>query len=230
MINPKTYIKNNINGFFNVLNFSIEFKVKKFFYASSSSAYGELSTFPLKENYNLKPKNIYGLSKKINEEMVDVLLLKNKIQCVGLRFFTIYGEWGRPDMFMIKYLISTFNKSKIFYLNNYGNHYRDFTYIGDVCKILKKLIYKKLKSRHLIINISSNKPLKLVNIMNTIDKLTLRKPKIKKRAMQTADIYKTHGDNTLVKKISGVKKFTDTFVGIKNTVNWFINNKDKIKL
>ena len=94
LINPKTYIENNIYGFFNVLNLSLEFNIKRLFYSSSSSAYGELNKFPLKENYSLKPKNIYGLSKKINEEMVNVLLQKNKTRCIGLRFFTVYGEWG----------------------------------------------------------------------------------------------------------------------------------------
>ena len=228
LINPKAYIENNIYGFFNVLNLSLEFNIKRLFYASSSSAYGELNKFPLKENYSLKPKNIYGLSKKINEEMVNVLLQKNKTICVGLRFFTVYGEWGRPDMFMIKYLKATYDKSKVFYLNNYGNHFRDFTYINDVCKILKKLIYSKLKYKHLIINICSNKSLKLTSIINKINQLTLNKPKIKKRSLQKADIFKTHGDNSLVKKITGIKKFTDISMGLKNTVKWYIKNKDTI--
>ena len=229
LINPKSYVENNIYGFFNVLNLSIKFKVERLFYASSSSVYGEINKFPLKENYNLKPKNIYGLSKKINEEMVNALLQKNKTKFIGLRFFTVYGEWGRPDMFMMKYLNATYNKSKVFYLNNYGNHFRDFTYINDVCKILKKLIYSKLKYKHLIINICSNKPLKLTMIIKKIDNLTLKGPKIKKRSLQKADILKTHGDNSLVKKITGVKKFTDISVGLKNTVEWFIRNKTTIK-
>jgi UDP-glucuronate 4-epimerase len=229
LINPRSYIENNIFGFFNILNLSIKFRVKKLFYASSSSAYGELNKYPLKENYSLKPKNIYGLSKKINEEMVNVLLQKNKTKCIGLRFFTVYGEWGRPDMFMIKYLNATYNKSKVFYLNNYGNHFRDFTYINDVCKILRKLIYSKLKYKHLIINICSNKPIKLTKIIKKIDDLTLSRPKIIKRSLQKADILKTHGDNSLVKKITGIKKFTDTSIGLKNTVEWFISNKGTMK-
>ena len=229
LINPKAYIESNISGFFNVINLSLEFNIKRFFYASSSSAYGELNKFPLKENYILKPKNIYGLSKKINEEMTSVLSLKKKTLCIGLRFFTVYGEWGRPDMFMMKYLSATYDKSKVFYLNNYGNHFRDFTYIEDVCKILKKLIYSKFKHQHLILNICSNKSLKLTNIIKMIDNLTLNKPKIKKISKHKADLYKTHGDNSLVKKISGVKKFTDISVGLKNTVKWFVNNKDTIE-
>ena len=132
-------------------------------------------------------------------------------------------------MFMFKYLNATYDKSKVFYLNNYGNHFRDFTYINDVCRILKKLLYSKLKHKHLITNICSNKPLKITNIIKEIDKLTLNKPKIKKRSLQKADILKTHGDNNLVKKITGIKKFTDISIGLKNTVEWFVNNKNKIK-
>ena len=101
LINPKAYIESNISGFFNVINLSLEFNIKRLFYSSSRSAYGEINKFPLKENYILKPKNIYGLSKKINEEMASVLSLKKKTLCIGLRFFTVYGEWGRPDMFMM---------------------------------------------------------------------------------------------------------------------------------
>jgi UDP-glucuronate 4-epimerase len=229
LINPKSYIKNNISGFFNVLNLSTKFKVKRFFYASSSSVYGDIAKFPLKESYDLRPKNIYGLSKKINEEMVKVLLQKNKTLYIGLRFFTVYGEWGRPDMFIMKYLDATYDKSKVFYLNNYGHHFRDFTYIHDVCKILKKLIYSKLNRKHLIVNVCSNKSLKLTNVIKKIDQLALNKPKIKKRSLQKADIFKTHGDNSLIKKITGIKQFTDISNGIRNTVEWFVNNKKKIK-
>jgi nucleoside-diphosphate-sugar epimerase len=93
---------------------------------------------------------------------------------------------------------------------------------------LKKLIYSKLKYKHSIINICSNKPLKLTKIIKKIDDLTLNRPKIRKRSLQKADILKTHGDNNLVKKITGIKKFTDISVGLKNTVEWFVKNKSKI--
>jgi len=226
--NPRSYIENNISGFYNIVELSIKYKIKKLFYASSSSVYGDDKRYPLSEKNQIKPKNIYGLSKKINEEIVDVLPKNNITKFVGLRFFTVYGEWGRPDMFMIKYLNATFNKSKVFYLNNYGNHVRDFTYIKDVCKILKELLYIKLKHKHLILNICSNKPIKLTNIIKKIDDLTLNKPRIKKRSLQKADILKTHGDNSLVKKITGIKEYTDISEGIEQTVKWFIKNKNKI--
>ena len=92
----------------------------------------------------------------------------------------------------------------------------------------EKLIYIKLKHKHLIVNICSNKPIKLTNVIKKIDDLTLNKPRIKKRSLQKADILKTHGDNSLVKKITGIKEYTDISEGIEQTVKWFIKNKNKI--
>ena len=117
--------------------------------------------------------------------MIDIVeSLYNNIDLVGLRFFTVYGEWGRPDMFMIKYLKSSFNKSKKFYLNNYGKHVRDWTYVKDVCKILKLLINIKPQKKHVIYNICSNKPIQLMSIIDQIDVLTGKKANITKRTLQ----------------------------------------------
>ena len=118
IINPKKYIKSNINGFFNILDLSRNIKVKKIFYASSSSVYGDSRTFPLEEKNTIHPKNLYGLTKKFNEELAEVFSKFYKMKLVGLRFFTVYGEWGRPDMMIIKYIDSSFKK-KNFYLKGY---------------------------------------------------------------------------------------------------------------
>ena len=230
LINPKKYIAVNKNGFKFLLDAIIKNKIpKRIIYASSSSVYGNSQNFPTKEIQKLKPQNIYAKTKISNEQLAIKYKKKYNLNICGLRFFTVYGEWGRPDMFLFK-LLKAYKNNKSFYLNNYGNHLRDFTYIKDACKILKKLIYSKFKHRHLILNICSNKPLKLTNIIKMIDNLTLNKPKIKKISMHKADIYKTHGDNSLVKKITGVKKFTDTSIGLKNTIEWIIKNKDTINL
>ena len=129
LVNPRSYIESNTLGFFNIIEFVKEKKIKKFFYASSSSVYGDSNKFPLKEIYKISPKNIYGLTKKNNEEIADIFLQNTTIRCIGLRFFTVFGEWGRPDMLVYKYLQSIYNKKKKFYLNNFGDHTRDFTYI-----------------------------------------------------------------------------------------------------
>ena len=157
--NPRAYIESNTLGFFNVIELSIKNNVKKIFYASSSSVYGESKKFPLSEIDPIIPKNIYGLTKKNNEEICELLSNYNKISCIGLRFFTVFGEWGRPDMLIYKYLRSIFNKKEKFYLNNFGNHTRDFTYIKDINKILFKLLKKKAFKGHSVFNVCSNKPI-----------------------------------------------------------------------
>jgi len=175
----------------------------------------------LKETQNVKPKNIYALSKKINEEMADVFSRQYKISLIGLRFFTVYGEWGRPDMFMMKYLSSSFDKKITFYLNNFGKHTRDFTYILDACKIITKLIFTKKKYGHEIFNICSNKPQNLTEIIKKINLLTQKKPKLFKRKLQQADVVKTHGNNKKIKNFIGKQNFTSIDIGLRNTVNWF---------
>ena len=223
--NPRAYIESNIDGFFNILEFIRNKKIKKFYYASSSSVYGDSKKFPLKEDDIINPKNIYGLSKKNNEEIAELLSANNKISIIGLRFFTVFGEWGRPDMLIYKYLKSIFFKNEKFYLNNYGKHVRDWTYVKDVCKILKLLINIKPKKKHVIYNVCSNKPIQLMSIINQIDVLTGKKANITKRTIQKGDIYKTHGDNTLIKRITKFKHFTSINNGLKNTVNWYLKNK-----
>ena len=168
--NPRAYIESNIDGFFNILEFVRNKKIKKFYYASSSSVYGDSKKFPLKEEDIINPKNIYGLSKKNNEETADLFFDNNQISAVGLRFFTVFGTWGRPDMLMFKYLKSFFNKNSKFFLNNYGNHIRDFTFIEDVNLILYKLLKKNIPSGNTLFNICSSNPIKITKILKLIDK------------------------------------------------------------
>ena len=222
LIKPTEYVDNNVLGFYNIISAANKYKVKRIIYASSSSVYGDSVIFPLSEKQKIKPKNIYALSKKINEEMADVFSEQFKIYFVGLRFFTVYGEWGRPDMFMMKYLESSFNSSKKFYLNNFGNHIRDFTYIDDVCEIIKRLILSKNKKEyHQFFNICSNNPLNLSKIINQINKLTFKKPRIFKRSLQKADVIKTHGSNKKILSKIGKIKFTKIEIGLEKTVDWF---------
>ena len=221
LIKPTEFVENNILGFYNIVNFAKIHNIKKILYASSSSVYGDTDRFPLNEKQNIKPKNIYALSKKINEEMANVFSNQFKISLIGLRFFTVYGEWGRPDMFMMKYLSSSYNQSKKFYLNNYGNHTRDFTYIEDACKIVSKLIFSKKNINNQIFNICSNKPINLLKIINKINKLTNKKPRLYKRNLQKADVIKTHGSNKKIIQKIGKIQFTTIEVGLNKTVMWF---------
>ena len=215
--NPRKYVNSNVNGFFNILELSRMHNVKKILFASSSSVYGESKSFPLKENDTLNPKNFYGLTKKNNEEMAKIYSNLYNMNIYGLRFFTVYGEWGRPDMFMLKYL----NSKNKFDLYNKGNHYRDFTYISDVIKIISKLI-KINKKGFNIYNICNNKPIKITKVLQIINKKISKKNlKINKLGLQKADVVKTHGDNSKIIKATKFKNFTSIETGIGNLVKWY---------
>jgi UDP-glucuronate 4-epimerase len=221
IINPNKYLDVNISGFMNLIKAIKNKKINKFIYASSSSVYGDSKKFPLKENDNLNPKNIYGLSKKINEEIANLKQYNFKINFIGLRFFTIFGEWGRPDMFMFK-LFKAFFLKKTFYLNNYGNHIRDFTYIGDVKKIVEKLINKNISGHH-IFNVCSNKP---QNILKIVQKFTkYNKTKVEMISVNKADVLKTHGNNYKIKKFIKYKKFSNFDLLFTKTFEWYKKNK-----
>ena len=219
--NPKKYLDSNINGFFNILELSKKYKIKKLIFASSSSVYGENTKFPLKENNQINPKNFYGLTKKNNEEMAKIYSNLYNMNICGLRFFTVYGEWGRPDMFMMKYLHS----KKSFDLYNKGEHYRDFTYIKDVIEIILKIIKSSQKGFQLF-NICSNDPIKITKVIKIINKhINKSKLRINRLGLQKADVIKTHGDNSKLIKEIKFKKFTALNIGLKNLIEWYKNTK-----
>ena len=216
---PEAYIKSNILGFSNLLE-SLRFNLpKKIIYASSSSVYGETKKFPIHELQELNPKNIYALTKKNNEDTAQIYSNIYKTQFIGLRFFTVFGEMGRPDMFIFKLLKSYFRK-RVFYLNNKGKHYRDFTYIQDVKKILIFFLKTKFFFKNEVFNVCSNKPINLNIIIKFLEK-KIGKFKIKNISINKADVYKTHGSNLKIRAISGIKRFTNYKVAIENTLNWY---------
>lgn len=225
VINPREYVQSNILGFYNILELSRINKIKKIFYASSSSVYGDHKKFPLKENEKLIPKNIYSFSKKNNEDIAKIYEETYGINLVGLRFFTVYGEWGRPDMLMMKYMMAKKN-NKSFVLNHKGNHYRDFTYIEDVTSLLTKLIFSKKKKKK-IYNICSNKPVSVKKILNILNKL-YGKPVIIHEKRLSIEVLKTHGSNKEIKKITKFYNFTNINNGISNLVIWAKKYLNKI--
>ena len=220
-INPSKYIDSNIIGFINLINAAKKSNIKKILYASSSSVYGDSNKFPLKENQKLNQTNIYAVSKMLNEKIADTYSKISEISFIGLRFFTIYGEFGRPDMFLFKMFKSSKDKKK-FYLNNNGNHERDFTYIKDVTLIIEKLLRKKTNKNE-VFNICSNKPENILQITKLFQKKnTLVVKQIKKHK---ADILKTHGDNSKIKKKLGLKNFSKFRENIFKLFEWYKNNE-----
>tara|TARA_B100002052_G_C15861099_1_gene590102 strand:- start:832 stop:1800 length:969 start_codon:yes stop_codon:yes gene_type:complete len=224
IIRPDKYIESNIKGFFNLIESLKHNQPKKFLFASSSSVYGDSKIFPLKENQRLYPKNIYALSKKNNEELAKIYSSKYSTQFLALRFFTVFGELGRPDMFFYKSLNSIFNNKKL-YLNNSGDHYRDFTYIKDVVKIIDKLLFIKLKKPFYSLNICSSRPIYLKKFLKITEKYS-KKIKLVNVPAHPADVYKTHGSNIKLIKIIKKIKFTKIESAVKNT----INNYKKFKI
>ena len=221
--NPRSYLNSNIIGFFNILELSKNYKIKHLLFASTSSVYGDNKSFPLKEEFNTdKPLNFYAASKKSNEVMAYSYSNIHKIKITGLRFFTVYGEFGRPDMALFKFTNSILN-AKSLKLFNKGNHIRDFTYIDDVTESIVKLIKKPSNNKipFQIFNIGSNNPKKLKEFLRIIEQILKKKSKQILLPLQKGDIHKTHADNNkLYKKINFLPKTTINN-GIKKFINWY---------
>jgi UDP-glucuronate 4-epimerase len=229
---PKTYLENNIDGFLNILDLSVKYSIKHLVYASSSSVYGLNNNFPLSTN-NIAdhPLAMYAVSKRTNELMAHAYSYLYNLPTTGLRYFTVYGPWGRPDMALFKFVKLGLQKKTI-PLFNYGNHIRDFTYIDDAVEFTKKAIFKipdnrkkitnySSKAKWLIYNVCSSKPVKLKKFIEEIEKNIKTKIKFKNLKLQSGDVIKTHGSNKItVNNLKYVPKINYK-IGIKRFVEWY---------
>ena len=218
--NPQDYTHSNLLGFANVLEFSKLLKIKHLIYASSSSVYGEKKDFPLSEKLKLdKPISYYGATKLCNELMAYSYSHLFKLPTTGLRFFTAYGPWGRPDMALFLFTVAIKKRKKI-QLYNRGDMIRDFTYIDDITISIKKLLKKKPNAKnstpHRILNIGSSNPIKLKKYVGTLEKILNVKSNKMKLPMQKGDIRHTQLVDLI--KFKPKTKITD---GIKNFIDWF---------
>lgn len=226
VFNPQTYFDDNILGFFNILDSCRVIKTKNLIYASTSSVYGDVQKFPTKETDNTnEPLSFYAASKKTNEVLAYSYSHIYKLRTTGLRFFTIYGPYGRPDMALFKFVKNIFVKKEIS-LFNHGNHTRDFTYIDDATSVIAGLIENKfLKNETIpynIFNVGSGKPIHLKNFLQLIENKLKIKSKIKNFPFQQGDVKKTHAN---VKKLHSIIKIKKTKVskGIANFIEWYID-------
>jgi UDP-glucuronate 4-epimerase len=229
--NPKSYIKNNIKVTNNLVKSikSNHIKIKKFIFASSSSVYGDQEKFPLKESFFLKPRNPYAFSKKKCEDIIlsNFKNIKNLDDFVIFRLFTVFGPYGRPDMLLIKILLNIYYK-KIIKIYNYGNYYRDFTYIDDVVKIL--FLSSKIKTNGKIFNLSGSRPIKIISFLEKVKKIIKKDLKIKMMPRRNAEVLKTHGSNKKLTNFFNYKRFSSLDYGLKKTIKWFNAYKDKKEL
>ena len=223
--NPRSYIDNNINGFFNILEISKNYRVKKFVYASTSSIYGLQKKFPLKENFNTdNPIQLYAATKKSNELMATSYSYLYKMDTVGLRFFTVYGPWGRPDMALFKFTKNII-KGKPIEVFNKGKHERDFTYVDDIVDGIIKIVFsKKNKFGSQIFNIGNGKKIKLLKYIQLIEKNLKKKARKKLLPLQKGDVFKTHSDTRLIKKDYNYNPKTSVNHGVKKFIEWYISN------
>ncbi len=225
--NPQTYFENNIQGFFNILELARINNIKHLVYASTSSVYGSNSTFPLSEEFNTdKPLSFYAATKKSNEVMAYAYSNIYNIPITGLRFFTVYGPYGRPDMSLFMFA-SNIIKNKTISLFNNGEHTRDFTYIDDVVDgIIKSLVnVPNTKVPYSIYNIGNGKPRSLKKFLSIIEKKLNKKAIIKKKPLQQGDVIKTHADINKISKKLNYNPKTSIEVGIEKFIGWILKNK-----
>ncbi len=223
ILNPKVYFESNISGFFNIIENSRIIKVKHLIFASTSSVYGNNDKFPLKEEFNTdKPLSFYAASKKTNEIIAYSYSNIYKLPTTALRFFTVYGPMGRPDMSLYLFTKSMINNRHLNIFNK-GKHVRDFTYVNDVVECIIRIIKKPSKKTipYEVYNIGGNRPEKLMNFVRVISDILKIKPKIIYKSLQQGDVYKTHASiKKISKKINYLPK-TSIKVGIKNFINWY---------
>ena len=221
--NPRTYFKSNLEGFFNILEISRHNNIKHLIYASTSSVYGDSKKFPLSEIYRTdQPLSFYAATKKSNEVMAHSYSYIYKLPCTGVRFFTVYGPFGRPDMALFKFTKHILNNQPID-LYNKGNHFRDFTYVDDIVDGIYSLIKKQSKKSipYEIFNIGNGTPKKLLDYLKHIERNLNKISKTNKLPLQVGDIVKTHSNINKLKKYTGYKPKTNIKIGISRFIEWY---------
>ncbi len=221
--NPKSYINSNVSGFLNILEGCRNYDIKHLVYASSSSVYGLNKKVPFETKDNVdQPVSLYAATKKSNELMAHTYGHLYDFKTTGLRFFTVYGPWGRPDMayYLFADAISKNQPLKVF---NKGKMERDFTYIDDVVNGVVKIIEKNIDSRehYMIYNIGNNKTESLEDFINTIEKAMGKKAIKLMYPMQLGDVTRTFANiNKLIQDFD-YKPSTSIKIGIEKFINWY---------
>ncbi len=221
--NPKAYIDSNITGFLNILEGCRNYEVQHLVYASSSSVYGENKKVPFEITDNVDhPISLYAATKKSNELMAHTYGHLYGFKTTGLRFFTVYGPWGRPDMAYYLFAEAIFNDKPIKVFNN-GEMERDFTYIDDIVNCVTKIIEKNIDSRehYKIYNIGNNKTESLLNFITTIEEVMGKKAVKEMYPMQQGDVPKTYANISGLIKDFGYIPEVKIHTGIKSFINWY---------
>lgn len=236
--NPNAYLQSNIIGTFNVMEMAKKINVKHLIIGSSSSVYGANKKFPYQETDKTDHQiSFYAATKKSIESLAHSYSALWKLPTTMLRFFTVYGPFGRPDMAYFKFTKNILEGKKIDIYNK-GKMYRDYTYIDDIIggifkllnKIPKQNLNKKFKNDSLspvapfrILNIGNTKKVYLLDFINTLEKELNKKVNKNYMSMQKGDVYSTLSDTKLLKQITGYNTKTNYKVGIKKFIKWYLN-------
>lgn len=235
--NPNAYVDANLVGFMNVLEGCRYNNVEHLVYASSSSVYGANETMPFSEQHNVDhPVSLYAASKKANELMAHTYSHLYQLPTTGLRFFTVYGPWGRPDMAPFKFTkaILAGDPIKVY---NYGNHRRDFTYIGDIVEGVIRTLDRvpqgnvdwsganpdpsSSKGPYRVYNIGAQTPVHLLTFIETLEKALGIEAEKELLPMQPGDVPDTYADVSALIKDTGYKPSVSVETGVGNFVNWY---------
>jgi UDP-glucuronate 4-epimerase len=236
--NPDVYLDTNILGTFNVIKNSKKIKVKHLIIGSSSSVYGANKKIPFQEIDKTDHQvSFYAATKKSTESLAHSYSSLWGLPVTMLRFFTVYGPWGRPDMAYFKFTKRILTGQKIDIYNK-GKMFRDYTYIDDIVDGIYKLLNKapsinskkKFKNDSLspvapfrILNIGNTKKISLLDFINTLEKELNKKIKRNYMSMQKGDVHSTLSDSSLLKRITGYNPKTNYKTGIKKFINWYLN-------
>lgn len=234
LLNPDLYFKANEIGFYNLLENAKRKKIKKIIFASTSSVAGSNSSEFFKESDKTdSPISLYSATKKNNEILAHFYAIHYKIKIIGVRFFTVYGPYGRPDLSIYKFAQAIQNNKKII-LNNNGNHFRDFTYIDDAIKCLFKFIkinnFNKVDKKHnsffQIFNLGGGKKIKITQIVKILEELIEKKAVISFGPKKSGDIISSR--SSVKKLVRNIKYSPDTsiFKGLRLFVSWLESYKN----
>ncbi len=224
--NPDAYMQSNVLGFYNILEACRHFPVEHLVFASSSSVYGGNKKVPFSTEDKVDgPVSLYAATKKSNELMAHAYSKLYKIPVTGLRFFTVYGPFGRPDMSYFKFALKMKKGEKIQIYNN-GDMYRDFTYIDDVVKGVVNILCNPPAQnedgvQYKIYNIGNNKPEKLMDFITVLEQQLGQEAKKEYLPMQPGDVYQTYADVSELEKDFAFKPDTPIEVGLKRFAEWF---------
>lgn len=225
MENPAAYIDSNIVGTFNVMEASRKHKVKHLLMASTSSVYGAEKSMPYLEDMKTdKPLTIYAATKKATEVMAHSYAHLYGLPTTMLRFFTVYGPWGRPDMALFKFTKGILEGTPID-IYNYGDMYRDFTYVDDLARSIYLLTHRPPKHKDMapyrVLNVGNSYKVKLTSMISAVERELGKKALRNNMPMQDGDVPATWADTSALQKIAGYAPSTSLEFGVKKFVNWY---------